>query len=96
MLTDPIEQSFGEGTERMTYIFPGYLGPQLEKHRDQGDVMVGSQNHLKVCFLIVCCLGWDSLKIGATKQREHLHVACVYGLAPFQHNVPRVVGLLTW
>lgn len=56
----------------MTYVFPGYLGPQLEKHGDQGNVMVGNQNHLKICFLTVWCLGWDSLKIRAAEQSTYM------------------------
>lgn len=47
----------------------------------------------RLVYLYIWCLGWDCLNTGATEQ--HLHVASLYGLAPFQHNVLRIVGILT-
>lgn len=52
MFSNPVDQEFGEGIERMTCFFLGYLGPQVGKHGDQGDLMDGNWSHLKVCLLI--------------------------------------------
>lgn len=52
MFSNPVDQEFGEGIERMTCFFLGYLGPRVGKHGAQGDLMDGNWSHLKVCLLI--------------------------------------------